>query len=233
MGVIELTWDSDFFGYKVGKIELLVPDINKLREVLRQSKANGYKLIYVFLPFSQHIDQDILLKYNGILVDKKITYRYEVQDIDKNNIILEEYDGDACELYPLAYESGKYSRFFTDEKFGENTFQLLYQKWVENSIDRIIADKIFIFRVKRDIVGFVTLKFAINKAIIGLIAVDYEYRGKKIGHKLINCCKKCAINKSLSEILVSTQLDNKAACSFYEKNGFSNNEIINVYHFWL
>lgn len=232
-GVYKLIWDSLFFGYSVGKIDLSVADKSLLSRILNESKVRGYKLIYVFLPYSETLSDDYLREYNGLLADVKVLYRCGIKDVDRSTVVLEEYDGCADGLYPLAYASGAYSRYLTDKNFSKEIFYRLYRKWVDNSLNKQLADKVFVYRREEMIAGFVTLKFCENSGSIGLIAVDRAFRGASIGSRLIDSCKKCAFNNDIKILSVATQLNNNIACSFYEKNGFVKSQIMNIYHFWL
>ncbi|HQP70809.1 MAG TPA: GNAT family N-acetyltransferase, partial [Clostridiales bacterium] len=57
-------------------------------------------------------------------------------------------------------------------------------------------------------------------------------QGKGIGSKLICASENFAISRDRNVMEVATQLRNKAACSFYEKNGYSIDRIFNYYHIW-
>lgn len=233
MDVHKLTWDSCFFGYNVGRIDLTTADKSDLARVLCKSKAKGYRLIYAFIPYPENLDKDVLAKYNGLLADSKITFKYKLGNIDRKASLLDYYVGSADELYPLAYESGIYSRFSIDETFGKETFRLLYRRWVDNSLNGVSADKIFVYRIDREVVGFVTLKINGDEASIGLIAVSPRFRGMSIGSCLIDSCKRYLVDNYIAELSVATQLDNNMACLFYVRNDFSRFNIVNVYHFWL
>ncbi len=231
--VYELTWDSHFFGYLVGRIDLSVVDESYLDMILRKSKLAGYKLVYAFLPYSKILNDNFVNEHNGLLADVKVTYQYKIEDTDEEKMILEEYRGNANGLYSLAYASGAYSRFLMDRNFGKETFCRLYQKWIDNSVYGKLADKVFMYQEGGGIAGFVTLKFCESAGSIGLIAVDSNLRGRSIGTHLIDSCKKEAFNNKIHTLTVATQLSNNLACSFYEKNGFVISENMNIYHFWL
>lgn len=190
-------------------------------------------MIYAFLPYPKILNDAFFKKHNGLLADVKVIYQYKVRDVDEKNIMLEEYKGNADSLYPLAYASGTYSRFFMDKNFGEETFRRLYRKWVDNSLCGELADKVIVNKVGEMIAGFVTLKYSGCEGSIGLIAVDSVLRGISIGSNLIDSCKKEAFNNKINTLSVATQLSNNIACSFYEKNGFVKSENMNIYHFWL
>jgi ribosomal protein S18 acetylase RimI-like enzyme len=79
----------------------------------------------------------------------------------------------------------------------------------------------------------VTLKYKENYSEIGLLAVNEHERKKGIGRDLMNKCFEESIENSLYQINVTTQIDNKIACKFYEKCGFTTDTITNIYHLWL
>ena len=79
----------------------------------------------------------------------------------------------------------------------------------------------------------VTLKIDKEKGHIGLIAVSPDTQGKGYGKALIDSCENELLNKGYYKLEVSTQIDNKQACLFYEKCGFKIKDITNIYHFWL
>lgn len=231
--VRKMSWDSQFLGYFVGRIDLTVVDEALLYAILKEAKFNDYRLIYLFISHPKTLSCEFLNKNNGLFVGAKVIYKYKVNKEDQKNVILNEYNGKSEALYSLAYESGSYSRFKLDENFGKDTFKRLYRKWVDNSLQSQFADKVYIFNVEEKNAGFVTLKFCEHEASIGLIAVAPSFQGRSIGSQLIDCCKKETLNRNLSILSVATQLDNNIACSFYEKNRFVRSDVINIYHFWL
>ena len=78
-----------------------------------------------------------------------------------------------------------------------------------------------------------TLKITADKGVIGLIAVSPLSQGKGYGHILNDACCNELIMRNINTIEVATQKDNKSACRFYEKCGFSVQSVTNIYHFWL
>ena len=115
MNVESLTWDSNFFGYNVGKIILtdLCVDINLL-----QKKAVGYQLIYLFSPAR-------IIEFENYLVDEKIVLEMNCTNdhIENETFQLELFDPnkhDFNALRNLAISSGEYSRFKIDSNFKNN-----------------------------------------------------------------------------------------------------------------
>jgi len=234
-----LSWDSDFFLKKIGR--LLITDVNNLESFLKEAITNGYQLIYVFGDKEFFIDNDILLKYNGKLIDKKIVYEKRITEAERRlptitmGINISEYINNELteELEQLAYISGNYSRFKLDNNFKGNDFYRMYKIWMEKSIKHQIADNVFIATENKIIKGVVTLKKDGNKGNIGLISVSTDMQNKGYGKALILACENELWQKSIYKIEVATQAENIQACKFYEKSGFQIKEINNIYHFWL
>jgi dTDP-4-amino-4,6-dideoxy-D-galactose acyltransferase len=221
----KLTWDSDFFGYPVGKLVLESSDVFPGADAL-----SNYQLVYVFSKNGINDLQNPMAE-----VDRKTTLTKSVNPDAEYpfHTSIEEYEGGGDDsLRKLAIESGIYSRFNKDKHFKNNEFERLYTAWIENSIAKRDAGHLLVFREEGIIQGFVTLTIDTDRSHIGLIAVDRNYRGKGIGLALLYaaCCQTKV--RELPVISVVTQLENVPAIELYFKAGFEISETIHVYHIW-
>ena len=73
-----LEWDSNFLGFKVGRISQL--NTETLEQALENAKSENYKLLYLFEAEDCFLPEDFLQKYNGKLVDRKVLYRHGLSD---------------------------------------------------------------------------------------------------------------------------------------------------------
>jgi len=227
-----LSWDSNFFGKKTGKIICNNP--SELPNFLYKAKQENYKLIYVFGNENYYVEDEIIKQYNGKLIDRKALYHKRVTELLSLPEQVEIYKGKLTkELEDLTYISGEYSRFKLDKNFKETDFYRMYKKWIINSLSGQIADFVFVLRENRQLKGMVTLKNSEKTGHIGLIAVSPETQGKGYGKMLIKACENQLLAKDIFQLEAPTQKDNVQACSFYEKCGFKIKEITNIYHFWL
>lgn len=218
MELRKLLWDSEFFGYKIGLIDINNSDFDPDLHFNSQ-----FDLIYLFSNKNQVSDQ--LSEH----VDIKITYEKYSAFVEEMPNNIEEYKGKLTnDLLYLALLSGHHSRFKKDVYLA-NHYESLYKTWIQKSIDGEIADKVLIFKVSFKILGFITLK-EINECVqIGLIAVDENHMGKGIGSSLLKAISYIYPNK---KIIVSTQEVNKEANAIYIKNGFFVNKRQYIYHLW-
>ena len=108
----------------------------------------------------------------------------------------------------------------------------MYTLWMINSINRKIAKEVLVFTEGNDIAGFVTLGEKNNRADIGIIAVDLNFRGKGIGKTLMYSAEKWFSNLGYQSIQVVTQGDNSPACRLYESCGYKVDTVSYFYHIW-
>ncbi|WP_321413378.1 GNAT family N-acetyltransferase [uncultured Desulfobacter sp.] len=237
MNLLYLQWDSQFFGLKIGKIVCNNENYtNELNQLVNLAKRMDYSLVYVFSLEHILLNEKELLKHNALLVDRKIVYQLKTnKKMVKNDDCIFDYSKKQIskDLLNLTYKSGQYSRFLLDKKLPENAFENLYKAWIEKSLSKEIADKVFVAQINHIVIGFATLKIKDGKGQIGLIAVSEQAQGQKIGSKLIDACILYLQEKSINKLIVHTQLANTQACGFYENYGFKKELITNIYHFWI
>lgn len=234
-----LTWDSNFFGRKIGQLTGTYESDTELFEYL--SQLEEYDLIYFFNKNKKECSKAILNSFNGKKVDTKIIFRWNAPSEKSEDFSLpqgiEEYNSGILteELESLAYESGAFSRYRIDQNFTTREFRNLYLTWIKKSLKGELADKVLVSKINDSIAGFITVKFNHNRnsANIGLLAINEKYRGLGLGKKLILAAKNVCLETKSTYLEVPTQKENKTACIFYKKNGFSISEEISVFHFWL
>ncbi|SMG23586.1 dTDP-4-amino-4,6-dideoxy-D-galactose acyltransferase [Marivirga sericea] len=227
--VKKLDWDSDFFGFPIGRI-----DVNADRSLHNvEELAKEFKLIYFFSDYAldwpglKHVDTKLIFQKKVIHREESVFNNLGEISFSSFNLKTDSYD----EIENLAYLSGEFSRYKLDEKFGENNFRKLYKKWLDESINKNIADYILVAQYKTRIIGFVTLRIDnYGTGQIGLIAVDPESQGRKIASKLIRACEE-KINDG-QFLNVSTQEANLGAVKLYYKNDFEVVEKKYIYHYW-
>ncbi|CAN5805591.1 dTDP-4-amino-4,6-dideoxy-D-galactose acyltransferase [soil metagenome] len=232
-----LEWDSSFFGYPVAKITASAITAGELKLLIATAKQRELKLIYIFTNPSDVIAADAAKACSAKLVDQKITFHRKIEalNIPETDTHIKEFESaiPSEQLINLSMQSGLYSRYKIDTNFKKREFERMYLAWIENSVNKKIADHTFVYEENGKELGFVTLKARNNHGQIGLIAVDEKSRGKAIGKKLITAVVNCLAEKKIPELDVATQVDNEDACNFYKKTGFSESKAENIYHIWL
>ena len=227
----DVPWDSDFFGYKVGKISLNASSTSSLESLLRENTA--YRLIYIF------VDRELTESLpNCILADRKLLLHQPIAPTisgHHTDIVIVPFDAknDSYEeLKQLALLSGIFSRFNTDKSFTENEYKKLYSQWIYGNVYNHTAFCILVAKQGKRITGFITLeKKTTALCTIGLIAVSPSAQGEGIGHALVLEAINKAHSHGFSEIQVVTQAVNTAALRLYLKTGFTLTATTFIYHY--
>ena len=133
----------------------------------------------------------------------------------------------------LAIQIGKYSRFGIDPRIPEDKLIDMYKRWIRNSVNRQIADAVFVAHQSGKVVGMVTVGKKNERGDIGLMAVDPGVRGGNLGVALVAVAQDWARRKGFRFAQVVTQGENIAACKLYEKCGYHIDKIEFFYHFWI
>lgn len=220
-----LSWDSNFFGKKVGEITMdncktFEPSGNFDLIVVKETSDLPIEVEGFTETFQE--TKVIFCKDLKILneVDSSIFF-----DTDNTNNQWEDFKN-------LAYESGKMSRFLQDPNFGEEKFTELYDQWIINSLNKKFAEKVFFISDNEKPISFVTIQKDNNIGKIGLIATLPEFQGKGLGKILLKFAENFCIEKGLMKMEIPTQGENKQACNFYEKLGYKLKEKMIIKHFW-
>lgn len=224
-----LPWDSDFFGYRTGRISI---DNFEKDCLAAQIKIADAELLYIFDgTLSKEVD-DFLISEGAAKYDCRLEYEKLLplhcdspldRDIEFHN------GGLSDELEKLAYSSGKYSRFKKDKKLNP-FFEPMYQRWILNSIEE--EKRLLIIKRADQTIAFLSFSIKGETANISLFSVNRNYAGKGLGSRLYQFLECFLVESGLTKVTVVTQRKNIGACRFYEKLGFELVERQNIYHLW-
>ncbi|MBR5378401.1 MAG: GNAT family N-acetyltransferase [Bacteroidales bacterium] len=231
MKVERLSWDSEFFGLRIGHAFVgSIEDSCTLASQKDRLKAD-YDLVYVFS------NQGVEFSCEGAkLVDQKMVYTlsdYSDLKVDENVII---WDCDKLvtdALLHLALVSGKYSRFKLDNRFPSGGYERLYSRWIEQSVNHAMATEVFCYMVGDTPKGLVTLDLNEGEGTIGLVAIAEDYQHRGVGTAMMRHVISYVQKHQCKKLSVATQYDNTPACRLYEKVGFRVESMTNVWHWWL
>lgn len=229
----ELAWDSEFFGYKVGKVDLQNLTQNQDFELDRQD----YKLIYIFSNPNNKALEEKIKALGAKFLDRKTEYKLDLRKIKPKILQNDEIsfkflteENYKLDLINLAYESGRNSRFKLDPNLDNEEFKKLYDIWLLNSLKKEIAfDTIGMF-YNNNLIGFITLGLKHNEANIGLLSIDSNYQNRGLGGLLLSFCFDYLKNKNFNFVYVTTQGLSLQATKFYEKNDFKILNQVDIYH---
>lgn len=223
----KLDWESTFFEKNIAGIDIPPKQSGKILcdqdfdlIVVNQSDDTVIEIPDFTLTFEE---QKVI--FTKELSNISSIYHQDILDTDN-------YPRTPNFFYPLAYESGKFSRFRLDPIFGEHKFKLLYEKWVENSLNKTFAEKIFFIEQDGVCIGFITVQISNGIGKIGLIATLPQMQGKGLGRKLLETAEYYCISNGIYNLHIPTQYENTPACNFYKKMGYQINQRFYIKHFW-
>ena len=227
MKIKPLIWDSDFLNKNVG--EVYIDEF----ENININNANNFDLIYVKSKANKPFN---IKGFGNTFSENKVTFSKPIQDSKKqlSSFIKSvfEIDYNINQLYELALESGKYSRFKLDKNFSIETFEAFFKLWIDNSLNKEFSDDVLVYFEENQIYGFVTYKVDSDIAIVGLFGVNKIAQGKGLGTKLLQKLESKLSNKGVVKINIPTQLENTQACKFYSKLGYTIEEDVVIKHYW-
>lgn len=219
----EMEWDSGFFNLKVGEMNA--------KESSDSLDKDDYDLLYVVSP------EDFELTLSGFensFSEQKIKFYKELKQTQQlsDHVFSYTETDDIQEVYQLAFESGKHSRFLLDKKFAPEKFKELYRLWIDNSVSKSFADDVLVYKYDGKTVGLLTYKTQGKNAFVGLIAVSSQQQGKGIGGIMLQHLETLLYQKGIQSLTIPTQYENQQACYFYSKQGYTISEKTHIKHYW-
>ena len=230
MEIIPLSWDSGFFGMRIAKA--CVASMEDIAALSRQEGdlRNHFDLIYLFS------EPGLDIPFDGArLVDSKAVF--SATDLSQSEgcpaVVRWESRETSDSLVSLALVSGKYSRFKTEPRFPAGSYERLYMRWIEQSVNGSIATDVFCYMKGDCPRGLLTLDRRDDKNVIGLVAGDEDCQHQGIGTALIKHAVTYVHEHQGNRLSVATQLDNEPACRLYSRCGFSLESVTKIWHWWL
>ena len=235
-------WDSEFFRYKVGRVDLptsCAPEsVERFADALvRQAHEQKFRLVYVFVGSPLESQSLSNLARRGFRdVGGKREYAREPvcislpEDGSSEIVICREV---SPSIVNLALQSSALSRFRLDPGFAENEYERLYTEWICKAVEGVDGLCAYIIGAVDEPKGLITLDSAGGEARIGLLAVDGRSRRHGVGRKLVAHALSVSSGKGFRGLHVSTQSGNQAACALYEGCGFSLISETAIFHLWV
>ena len=231
-----LDWDTDVLGFRVAKIEAPTIDHAALKKTIALLMKDNVDCVYFSAKNDDLVAQEAAVACGGVLVDWKTTYQVFLQDVSfvPSPEVIEYTDEQVTpDLVALAFEIGENSRFYRDQRMPADAYQKIYCRWMENAVNRSVADSVKVIQRGSSSIAVVTLVDKGDYGNISLIAVDPQYRGQGLAGKLVDAAFVWCKEKNFSRCEVVTQKTNQAACALYEHKGFTLKSVECFYHIWL
>ena len=130
---------------------------------------------------------------------------------------------DVPQLQTIARTSFTFNRFYNDPLISKTAANEIYAEWIKNSINKHLADAVFVYFENEKLYGFATLK---KDGDIVLVAVAPQQQGRLIGRYLVASAINQCIQWNLPAATIETQLTNIPALRSFQSTGFKIKETL-------
>jgi len=237
-----LKWDTDFFGFRIARINKEYLDQDFLNRVFRWCRDNDIECLY-FLADSDDPKTITLAEDNGFhLVEVRITLERSLKEwppdsliqVPPNLIIRPSCKDDIPLLLRIGGGSYLDSRFYLDPCFPQEKCRAYYETWIKKSC-KGRADLVLVAEMKGQVVGYITGVVARDKpeGFVELLSVKPAMRKIGVGQELVKSLLDWFNRKGVSYVKVVTQGRNIAAQRIFQRLGFSTYSCQLYYHKWF
>lgn len=227
-------WDDIHFGIKTGRViieeNLSVETIRKLKE-----DALQYDLV-VIENKDNYICNDQLLAgiRSNYLCDIFVNLKLECTRLEgKKDTQVKIYSNFAGndEILNMSRKVYIYSRFINDPFLDKDKAREVYVEWCKGTFNR--KDKIYLVYKEADkIEGYILFGEVEDYLEIELIATSPDKQHKGIGKIMFGSLLAYCYENQIKQIHLGTQMYNKPAIHFYQKQGFTIETCKTIYHYW-
>jgi GNAT superfamily N-acetyltransferase len=220
-----LEWDTNFFGARMGAIELserapIEGLAAQLQETIDRAIREKFDHLILRCDAADWAAAWAAEQARMRLVDVGIDLRCpDVTDLIPSPRCRPWVEDDLPGLRELAAGSFVFSRFAADPFFSADQVRAFHAEWVTN-LCRGLADAVLVVGEPGSPMGFVSCTARNGIARIPLIAVRADARRQGVGDALIAAAKAWFASTGLDCAWVKTQVQNYPALALYARHGF-------------
>jgi GNAT superfamily N-acetyltransferase len=237
-----LHWDTDFFGFRIGRIEEHRLDPELLEKISRWSDDHEIDCLY-FLADSNDSSTIRSAENSGFrLVEIRITLERSLNNWDPEtrprtaeDVIIRGFRFDDLPvLKNIARNSYIDSRFYFDDRFPEERWQAYYETWVTKSCQGG-ADLVLVAEKAGEVVGYITglIDKTTHEGIYELTGVKDSARKSGVGQELFRSGLDWYVHSGIQSLWVATQGRNIPTQRMIQRNGFITRSCQLYYHKWF
>lgn len=235
-----LPWDSEFFGFRIARVNRDRLSAEELNEVLRWCDQEKVRCLYFLCAGDQVETANRVESQQFHLADMRVDFDWVPTEKPAQptiraagSEIRPATPDDLPELLPIVDHRFTDSRFFMDQGFPAEKSNLMFLRWVENDVrGKGRAEHVWVAVQEGAIVGFATIDRSNDETRrLGLIAVSRPATG--VGSDLVAQVQDYSRSKGAKRLLVGTQLRNVRAQRLYQRCGFRTCEVGMWYHRWF
>jgi len=236
--LLQLDWDTDFFGARMGVLNLAFSDVatasasaradaleRGLRARIAEATAEGYAHL-IFRAAGEDLPVAWAAERAGLrLVDVGIdsTIRFGGSAVLGPRVasaVRAARTEDLPTLQALAGSAFVLSRFAADPFFPAEQVVAFHRQWIAN-LCAGLAQAVLVSESDDGIAGFVSCAFTGDEGRIPLIATQEALRGRGVGRELVAAALEWFERAGARVAHVKTQATNYSALALYHRSGFN------------
>ncbi|HWI16887.1 MAG TPA: GNAT family N-acetyltransferase [Vicinamibacterales bacterium] len=216
-----LTWDTAFFGRKIGMLTGELRSRVAVADELDRARREDFAYLICRPPVDDGLAIHTLEQAGFYLTDVGVTWvsdagRY-LAGATSPRLVRHATEADLPLLTGEAVKLFRRSRFYSDPFFSEAEADRLHVAWLENSVAGKAANAVLIIPDA----GFVTCKLTKDGAgEVPLIGVWEQSRRRGAGRELMTSAIEWFATQGVKTVRVKTQVKNLRAMNFYHRLGF-------------
>jgi len=237
-----LKWDTDFFGFRIGRVNSQKLDLNVIESIYAWSESNSIECLY-FQADAGDPQTIRLAEDNGFrIVEIRLIMERSLRDWNPKTRakaseaiqIRQVQTGDLPAVQQIAKSSYVDSRYYFDACFPIEKWQAYYATWVKKSCEGG-ADLVLIAEQESEVIGFIT--GLVNKEKMEghyeLTGVKESARRSGIGQELFRSGLDWYVRAGVKNVWLATQGRNVATQRMVQRNGFITKSCLMYYHKWF
>lgn len=232
-----LSWDSDFFGFSIGRVRKTPLDLEGMRQVIASSSERGIRCLYLL---ARGDDAKTLIAAQAAgfrWVDLRITLDRAVRSESTVAAAEDPYvrparASDLAQLRDIARRSHVDSRFYVDPHFPDDRCDDLFDRWITRSVEGR-AQAVLVAESGGKTMGYTTCHLSKQRiGSIGLLGVAVPAQGLGTGRRLVDAAISWFERQGAIRVEVVTQGRNVAAQRLYQGRGFQTSAVGHWLHWW-
>ena len=235
-GVV-LPWDSQFFGFKIGRACSTRLDGSEAERLLEWARAERLRCLYLATDPDCRVTLAAAHDAGFMFVDMRTDLSLSLRGWKAANVEVTCRNAgseDIPWLEAVSRTAHTGTRFVKDAGFPRDRVSDLYAEWIRRDFRE---HRVLVACTSDDPspVGYVTCQQTGASGVgrIGLIAVSDDRRGKGWGRILVHAAIQFFQQSGCKEIQVATQASNLPAQILYQAMGFRLHEVSATYHRWF
>lgn len=234
-----LTWDSQFFDRRIGRLALVPEDPAGWRVVDADARKQGLECVYLLVDIQDTAAVAAAQQAGFSMVDIRLTLSREIAgetfaipELPPGASLRPANPEDLPILQAIARQSHTDTRFFSDTHFDPLRSAEMYAVWIASYLEEAANVIVWTAIQGGAAQGYLTCRVTGQSGRIGLVGLAPQARGKGLGTALLLKGLDWFASQGARQVEVVTQGRNLPAQRLYQRGGFRSAGVQLWFHKW-